>query len=63
MDFMADRIEDGRSFRILTLIDTFTREALCVWPDHGMSAAKIVSRLESIARSRSLPESIRGDNG
>ncbi len=63
MDFMADRLEDGRSFRILTLIDTFTREALCVWPDHGMSATKVVSRLEAIARSRPLPESIRVDNG
>lgn len=63
MDFVADRLEDGRSFRILTLIDAFTREALCVWPDHGMNAAKVVARLEALARDRSLPEAVRVDNG
>jgi putative transposase len=59
MDFMSGRLEDGRSFRILTLIDALSREALCVWPDHGMNAAKVVAQLEAIARRRSLPESIR----
>jgi putative transposase len=63
MDFVADRLEDGGSFRILTLIDAYTREALCVWPDHGMNAAKVVAQLEAIARRRALPEAIRVDNG
>ena len=33
MDFVADRLEDGSSFRIPTLIDAYTREAFCFWPD------------------------------
>ena len=63
MDFVTDRLEDARSIRILTLIDAYTREALCVWPDHGMNATKVVAQLELIARGRPLPEAIRVDNG
>lgn len=63
MDFVTDRLEDGCTIRILTLIDTYTREALCVWPEHGMNATKVVAQLEGVARKRSLPDAIRVDNG
>ena len=63
MDFVADRLENGRPIRILTLIDTFTREALCLWADYGMSGEKVAGQLETLVSERNLPEAIRVDNG
>jgi putative transposase len=45
MDIVADRLEDGRSFRILTLIDAYTREALCGWPEQGAGLRQEVTAL------------------
>jgi putative transposase len=44
-DFVSDKLTDGRSIRILTVIDQFTRE--CVWleADRSMSGPKVVAAL------------------
>jgi putative transposase len=41
MDFVSDKLADGRSFRILTVVDQFTRE--CVWleADRSMTGAPV----------------------
>jgi transposase InsO family protein len=37
MDFMSDKLADGRSFRILTVVDQFTRECVCLEADRAMT--------------------------
>ncbi len=64
MDFVSDKLADGRSFRILTVVDQFTRE--CVWleADRSMTGMKVAQALERAKCERgSLPDSITLDNG
>lgn len=61
---MSDKLADGRSFRILTVIDQFTRE--CVWleADRQMTGMKVAQALERVKEERgALPASITVDNG
>jgi putative transposase len=64
MDFVSDKLAGGRSFRILTVVDQFTRE--CVWleADHSMTGAKVVAALSKASAQRDdPPSSITCDNG
>jgi putative transposase len=64
MDFVSDRFADGRSFRILTVIDQFTRECVALEADRSMTGGKVAQALEGAREERSrLPESITVDNG
>jgi putative transposase len=63
MDFVSDRLVNGRWFRILTVVDQYTRECLCAFADHAQSGEKVVEQMKRIAESRGLPESITTDNG
>jgi putative transposase len=63
MDFVSDRLVNGRWFRILTVVDQYTRECLCVFPDHSQTGLKVVEQMKRLAASRGLPESITTDNG
>jgi putative transposase len=45
MDFMADRLDDGRRIRILTVEDVFTRECLAVEVDTSLVSARVVAVL------------------
>jgi len=63
-DFVSDKLTDGRSIRILTVVDQFTRE--CVWleADRSMSGPKVVEALVKAVEQRGAsPESITLDNG
>jgi putative transposase len=63
-DFVSDKLTDGRSIRILTVIDQFTRE--CVWleADRSMNGAKVVAALtRAMAERGGGPDSITLDNG
>ena len=63
-DFVSDKLADGRSIRILTVIDQFTRE--CVWleADRSMNGPKVVAALKrAIAERGAAPRSITLDNG
>jgi putative transposase len=63
MDFVTDKLSDGRAFRILTVVDQFTRE--CVWleADRSMTGAKVAEALTKAAAERDgFPESITCDN-
>jgi len=63
MDFMADRLQSGRYFRTLTVIDQFTRECLKLDVAHHMSGTRVVESLERVAEWRGYPKSITVDNG
>ncbi len=63
MDFMSARVADGRWFRILTVVDQFTRECLCLLADQSLTGEKVAQALESIVRQCGAPHSITVDNG
>jgi putative transposase len=62
MDFVSDRFADGRWFRILTLVDQYTRECLCVDTDRPQTGPKAVEQMHRLTALRGKPESIT-DNG
>jgi putative transposase len=63
MDFMSDRLFDGRPFRILTVVDCHTRESLSTASRTNFRAYQVVEELEQIVRLRGRPKSLRVDNG
>ena len=63
MDFVHARLTDHRWFRVLTVIDQFTRECLLLYADVSMSGAKVAAALAPIVRKRGAPQSITCDNG
>lgn len=63
IDFMHDRIENGRSIRALVIVDDFTRECLALHIDHSLGSADVIRVFEQIAFDRKLPQTIRFDNG
>jgi len=63
MDFVSDRLADGRWFRILTVVDQYTRECLCVHPERSQTGRKVADQLTKIVALRGAPESITSDNG
>lgn len=63
MDFMSDELFDGRKFRLLTIVDHFTRESLAIEVGQRMRGGEVVSVLDRLGCHRKLPKSIRLDNG
>jgi putative transposase len=63
MDFMADRLDDGRRIRILTVEDVFTRECLAVEVDTSLVSARVVAVLSRLVAARGAPSVISVDNG
>jgi putative transposase len=63
-DFVSDKLSDGRSIRILTVIDQFTRECVCLQADRSMNGRKVVAALmKAIAERGASPHSLTLDNG
>jgi putative transposase len=63
MDFVMDRLEDGRKLKALTIVDDFTKESVDIALDHGMGGRYVVRVLEGIVRFRGKPGAIRTDQG
>jgi putative transposase len=63
MDFMADQLFQGQRFRILTLVDNFSRESLAVRAAQRFRGDDVVKVLETVTAERGLPTTIRVDNG
>lgn len=63
MDFMSDSLWDGRSYRLLNIIDDYNREMICIEADTSLPSLRIIRVLEQLAQERGLPQMIRVDNG
>jgi len=63
MDFMHDQLQDGRTIRLLNVIDDFNREGLGIEIDFSLPAERVVRTLEQIIEWRGCPQEIRCDNG
>jgi putative transposase len=63
MDFVSDRLADNRWFRILTVVDQYTRECLCIHADCSQTGEKVVEQMKRLVGFRGVPESITTDNG
>ena len=63
MDFMHDQLDDGRSIRLLNVIDDHNREALGVEVDFSLPTQRVIRCLNNIIQWRGKPDAIRCDNG
>ena len=63
IDFMSDRLLDGRKFRLLNVIDDYNRESLAIEVDTSLPSMRVIRVLEKLAAQRGLPANIRCDNG
>ena len=63
MDFMSDRLDDMRAFRLLNVVDDFNREGLGIEVDFSLPACRVIRALDRIIEWRGCPGIIRVDNG
>jgi putative transposase len=63
MDLMSVKLIHGRWFRVLTVIDQFTRECLALVADSALDGHKVGLTLSQVVAERGAPESITVDNG
>ena len=63
LDFVADALAHGRRFRILTVVDDFTRECLGLVVDTSLTGHRVVRELDRIAELRCYPRMLVSDNG
>jgi putative transposase len=62
-DFIIDRTVDGKKFKILNIIDEYTRECLATLVDRKIKADDVIDQLFHLFVFRGIPEHIRSDNG
>jgi putative transposase len=62
-DFMIDRTANGRAFRILNIIDEYTRECLAMLVARKIKNQDVIDTLFNLFIFRGIPEHIRSDNG
>lgn len=62
-DFVEDRTHDGRKFRMLTVIDEFTRECLAITVARRLTGDDVLATLTDLFVERGPPEHIRSDQG
>lgn len=63
LDFLQDALASGRTIRLLSVIDVFTREALALEVDTSLPGSRVVRVLERLRGERDLPAQIVLDNG
>jgi putative transposase len=63
LGFFSDTLTDSRHFRILAVVDDFTRECLCLAADISLSGMRVVRKLGFLIAQRGAPMTIVKDNG
>ena len=62
-DFVHDRTHDGKAFKILTVIDEYTRECLALKVDRKLKSSDVLEVLSDLFILKGIPDYIRSDNG
>ena len=62
-DFVMDRTHDGRAFRMLTVIDEYTRECLAIRTERRQNQETVLETLSDLFLLHGPPEHLRSDNG
>lgn len=62
-DFMIDRTDDGRAFKILNIIDEYSRECLAILVKRKMTSQDVIDKLFELFILRGIPAHIQSDNG
>jgi len=62
-DFVEDRTHDGRKYRMLNVIDEFTRECIAIRVSRKLKAVDVIDVLSDLFILRGIPTHIRSDNG
>jgi putative transposase len=62
-DFVADRTHDGRAFRMLNIIDEYTRECLAIRVGRSLKTEEVQATLTELFCARGVPVHLRSDNG
>lgn len=62
-DFVQDRTHDGRPFRILNLIDEYTKECLASFTKRRIRSQDVILVLAELFLTKGIPKHIRSDNG
>jgi len=62
LDFLSDAFYDGRRFRILAIVDDFSRECLALIADTSISGTRVARELDRITLWRGRPQTIVSDN-
>ncbi|HVT26537.1 MAG TPA: DDE-type integrase/transposase/recombinase [Lacipirellulaceae bacterium] len=63
MDFVHDQLASGRSFRVLTVIDQWSRESVLLEVNSSLTGQSVVEALEKVSVCRPLPRAITVDHG
>ena len=63
LDFVSDAFTDGRRFRVLAIVDDFTRECLALVADTSLSGLRVTRELDIVMAKRGRPHTIVSDNG
>ena len=63
LDFVSDAFTDCRRFRILTVVDDFTKECVALVPDTSISGLRVTRELDQAIAERGMPNTIVSDNG
>lgn len=63
MDFVRDTLADGRVFRMLTVVDDYSRQCLAIELDTTLPGTRVVRAMERLVKERGKPVLIRTDNG
>ena len=60
---MHDRLSDGREFRLLTVVDAFSRECVVLEVAYGFKSMDAINALRRAIAKRGEPQTLRCDNG
>ena len=63
IDFVHDKLSNGRSYKMLTVLDEYTRQALCVTVRTKMGSAEVLEALYPLLLQHGKPAYLRSDNG
>ena len=63
LDFVQGNLSDGRSVRLLNIMDDYNRECIGIETDTSLPTKRVIRKLEMLLQKRGIPKQIRSDNG